>query len=158
MSMDIAIKMFIQTLKNNNSEKFKITHMSNSGMGYIRYGLSVQSNHKQPLKVRLKHNETTLAYTCAYTFHTFGKQSRRAGVPNPSGPRTGTGPRPVRNRAAQQEVSDRQVSEASFAAPHHSHCHLNHHAPPPPVHGKIVFHETGPLVPKRLGTADVGGT
>ena len=36
--------------------------------------------------------------------------------PQPPGP----GPWPVRNRAAQQEVSGRQVSEASCAAPHRS--------------------------------------
>ena len=39
------------------------------------------------------------------------------GSPIP-GSRTSTGPRPVRNRAAQQEVSGGWASEASSAAPH----------------------------------------
>ena len=45
------------------------------------------------------------------------------GSPTP-GPRTGSGLWPVRNRAAQQEVSSRQASEASsvfIATPHCSH-------------------------------------
>ena len=36
------------------------------------------------------------------------------------------GPRPVRNRTTQQEVSSRQASKASSATPHHSHYRLNH--------------------------------
>ena len=49
------------------------------------------------------------------------------GSPAP-GPRTGTAVRPVRNQAAQQEVSGRQASEASsvfIAAPHHLHYRLS---------------------------------
>ena len=41
------------------------------------------------------------------------------GSPTP-GPRTGISPQPVRNRAAQQEVSDGQASKASSTAPHRS--------------------------------------
>ena len=51
------------------------------------------------------------------------------GSPTP-GPRTATRPQPVRNLAAQQEGSGGQASEASSAAPHRSHYHLNH--PPCP--------------------------
>ena len=51
------------------------------------------------------------------------------GPPAP-GPRTALGPQPVRNRAAQQEVSGGRVSEASSAAPHRSHYCLNHHPAP----------------------------
>ena len=39
------------------------------------------------------------------------------GSPTP-GPQTGPGPRPVRNRATQQEVSGGRAREASSAAPH----------------------------------------
>ena len=52
--------------------------------------------------------------------------------------------------AAQQEVSGGRVSEASSAAPHHSHYRL-HHPPPTPVCGKIVFHETGSRCQKGWG-------
>ena len=65
------------------------------------------------------------------------------GSPTPS-----PGLQPVRNQATQQEVSGRQASEASFvytAAPHHSN-------PPPPIHGKIVFYETGPWCQKGWGS------
>ena len=72
------------------------------------------------------------------------------GSPTP-GPWTGTGPRPVRNRATQQEVSGRRASEASSDAPHHSHYHLSHLSPPRTVPGKIVFHETGPWCQKGWG-------
>ena len=48
------------------------------------------------------------------------------------GPWTGTGQWPVRNRAAQQEVSGRQASEGSSAAPQRSHYHLSRLPPPPP--------------------------
>ena len=41
------------------------------------------------------------------------------------------GPRPVRNRTAQQEVSGRPASEDSSAAPHRPHYRL-HHPPSPP--------------------------
>ena len=49
------------------------------------------------------------------------------GSPTP-GPLTGTGPQPVRSRAAQQEVSSGRASEASSvftAAPHCSHYRLS---------------------------------
>ena len=49
------------------------------------------------------------------------------GFPAPR-PRTDTGPWPVKNWAAQQEVSGRRTSEASsvfIAAPHHSHYPLS---------------------------------
>ena len=49
------------------------------------------------------------------------------GSPTPRPP-TGTGPWPVRNRAAQQEVSGRLASKASSvftATPHRSHCRLS---------------------------------
>ena len=58
---------------------------------------------------------------------------------------------PVKNRAAQQEVSGRGASEASSAAPHRSHYRLDHHPNPAPVRGKIVFHETGPWCQKGWG-------
>ena len=80
-------------------------------------------------------------------------------------------PRPVRNRAAQQEVSGEQVSEASSATPHRSPslalppepslALLPESSPSllalppepllalapepsPSIHGKIVFYKTGP--------------
>ena len=53
------------------------------------------------------------------------------GSPTP-GPWTGIGPGPIRNRAAQQEVSGGQASEASPAAPHRSHYLLNHSPRLPP--------------------------
>ena len=81
--------------------------------------------------------------------------SKRQGSPTP-GPRTVSGPQPVRNRAAQQEVSGGPASEASSAAPHCSPLltlppeppSLSH---PPPVHGKITFHETSPWCQKGWG-------
>ena len=63
----------------------------------------------------------------------------KPGLPNPR-----ARDQPVRNQAAQQEVSGGRQSEASSAAPHRSHYHLNHAPAPVPVHGKIIFHETGP--------------
>ena len=70
---------------------------------------------------------------------------------------------PARNQAAQQEVSGRQVSEASSAAPHRSHFHLNappdlphyclNHSPPLPSPQKNCLPRNRSLVPKRLGTA-----
>ena len=112
------------------------------------------------------------------------------GSPSP-GPQTSTSPWPVRNWAAQQEVSDRRVSKVSSlltAAPHRSHYRLSaascrhfgelhnyfiilqcnnnrnkvhnkcnalessrNHPPSPPVHGKIVFHKTGPWCQKGWG-------
>ena len=86
------------------------------------------------------------------------EDSLRQGSPTPR-LWTGTGLQPVRNQAAQQEVSGGQVSKASYAAPHCSHYHLNHHShyhlnqppTPNPVHGKIVFHETSPWCQKGWG-------
>ena len=54
----------------------------------------------------------------------------RQGSPTP-GLRTSTSLQPVGNPAAQQEVSGGQVREASSAAPHRSHYHLNIHPRPP---------------------------
>ena len=68
------------------------------------------------------------------------------------GPWTGTGPRPVRNRAAQQEVSGGQASEASFAAPHGSHYRLNygsHYCLNHPT--TPIFHETSSWCQKGWG-------
>ena len=48
-------------------------------------------------------------------------------------------PQPVRNRAAQQEVSGRLVREASSAAAHRSHSCLNHRPPPPRSEEKLSF-------------------
>ena len=70
------------------------------------------------------------------------------GSPIP-GPRTATGPWPVRSRAAQQEVSGGRVSKASSAAPRHSDYRLNY--TPTLIHGKIVFPETGPWCRKGWG-------
>ena len=58
------------------------------------------------------------------------------GSPPIPGPRISAGPRPVKNQAAQQEVSGGQVSEASSAARHRPHCsryRLNHIPPTPSV-------------------------
>ena len=71
------------------------------------------------------------------------------GSPTP-GPRTSSGPQPIRNGAAQQEVSGGRASEASRAAPHHSCYHLTLPLPPT-VRGKTVFHETGPWCQKGWG-------
>ena len=75
------------------------------------------------------------------------------GSPTP-GLQAGTGPRPVRNRAAQQEVSGGRASEASSAspiAPHLSHYCLNHSPPPHSWKNRLPWNWS--LVPKRLGTA-----
>ena len=77
------------------------------------------------------------------------------GSPTP-GPWTGMGPWPVWNRAAQQEVSGRQASEVSSAVPHRITAWTipfpcPRHPSPTPVHGKIVFHETGPWCQKGWG-------
>ena len=72
----------------------------------------------------------------------------RARVPNPW---TSTSPRPVRKRAAQQEVSSGWMNEASSAIPHCSHYRLNH--PPNPCPWKNCLPQNRSLVPKRLGTA-----
>ena len=75
----------------------------------------------------------------------------------------GTGPWPVRNRAAQQEVSSRQASEASSAALPITRITAwtiarittwtipSPSIPPPPIHGKTDFHETGPWCQKGWG-------
>ena len=82
------------------------------------------------------------------------QHSLRQGFPSP-----GTGPRPVRNRAAQQEVSGGQAKLHLLLSitPHHSRYRLNKPYPstthPTPVRGKIVFHETGPWCQKTSGTA-----
>ena len=73
------------------------------------------------------------------------------GSPTP-GPRTGTNPWPVRNRAAQQEVRGRQsfISRSPLLAL------LPEPSPPNSparIHGKIVFHETGPWCQKGWGAA-----
>ena len=73
------------------------------------------------------------------------------GSPTP-GPRTGTGLWPVRNRAAQQEVSGGRASEASSAAPHRSPSLTSPPEPfPPSSVEKLVFHETGPWCQKGWG-------
>ena len=74
----------------------------------------------------------------------------KQGCPTP-GPWTSTSWWPVRNEATQQEVKGGRASEASSAAPHHLHYHLNPPTHPPPVRGKIVFHETGPWCQKCWG-------
>ena len=61
-----------------------------------------------------------------------------AGVPNP-GPWTGTGPRPVRNQATEQQVSGGQVSEVSLALPPEPRL-----LSPPTSREKMIFHETSP--------------
>ena len=98
--------------------------------------------------------------------------------PQPPGRRpvrqTGTGLWPVRNRATQQEVSSGRARKLHLLlAPDCSHYHLNHRLhyrlnhcshyclkhcrhcshyclnhPPTSVHGRIVFHETGPWCQK----------
>ena len=80
-------------------------------------------------------------------------QSCRPGVPNPR-PWTGTGLRPVRNRAAQQEVSGGRVREASSAAPPIAGI-TTWTIPPTTSPWKNCLPWNQSLVPKRLGTADV---
>ena len=65
------------------------------------------------------------------------------------------GPRPVRNWAAQQEVSDRGASKALSAAPHHSPSLALLPEPSPyphPCPWKNCLPQNQSLVPKRLGT------
>ena len=76
--------------------------------------------------------------------------------PSP-GPWPGSSPCPVRNPAAQQEVSGGRVREASSAAPHRSPLLPS---PPEPSHQPTPRHlwknclpRNWSLVPKRLGTA-----
>ena len=86
-------------------------------------------------------------------FKMWSQRALRQRSPTP-GPRTSTGLWPVRNRAAQQEVSGGRASEASSAAPHRSHHRLNHSpAPPAPSPWKNCLPRNQSLVPKRLGTA-----
>ena len=79
---------------------------------------------------------------------TLRQNTLRQGSPTPR-PQTGTDPRPVRNRTAQQAVSGGRASEASSAT---THCSPSLALPPEPlphsVHGKTVFHETGPCCQK----------
>ena len=59
------------------------------------------------------------------------KSSSSSGVPKPQArDRYRSGPQPVRNGAAQQEVSSGGAREASSDTPHHSHYLLNN--PPAP--------------------------
>ena len=77
------------------------------------------------MKTNLKQNFTVSLLRCHLL----------QGSPTPR-PRTTTGLWPVRNPAAQQEVSRGRVSEASSAASmplHRSHSRLNHPRPPPPL-------------------------
>ena len=87
------------------------------------------------------------------------------GSPTP-GLWTSTGPWPVRNWAAQQEVSGRRANEASSAAPHGSPWLVlppepsiallpeQYHPHPAPVCGNTVFHETSPWCQKGWGPLD----
>ena len=86
------------------------------------------------------------------------------GSPTP-GLWTGISPLPVRNRAAQQEVSSRQASKASSTAPHRAPSLpiAPHRSPslalppepsPTPCPWKNCLPRNQSLVPKRLGTAD----
>ena len=80
------------------------------------------------------------------------------GSPTPW-PWTGTSLWPVRNQAAQQEVSGRRVSEASPAAPHRLHYCLSHHIhPPTPGLWKNCLPRNQSLVPKRLRTTALSHT
>ena len=62
---------------------------------------------------------------CTHVYKTSNTFILGQGSPTP-GPLTSSGPWPVRNRAAQQEVSGVRASEASSAAPHHSHYRLSY--------------------------------
>ena len=74
------------------------------------------------------------------------------GSPTP-GLQTGTGPRPVRNQAAQKDVSGGRASEASSAAPHRSHYCLNCPPAHPPAQPSMEKLSSTELVPgaKTLG-------
>ena len=69
---------------------------------------------------------------------------------------TGTGPQPVRNRAAQQEVSSGRVSEASSAAPHHSHYCLNQLSSRKPVPGTKEKVEASDCERLKNNVKDIG--
>ena len=71
--------------------------------------------------------------------------SVRQGSPTPW-PRTCSGPRPVRNRAQQQEVSGGRASEASSAASHRSHYRLNHIPPSPTPRSVERLSSTKPVL------------
>ena len=76
----------------------------------------------------------------SYTYTYFPQQwlsVHQCRAPQPLGPQTSMGPLPVRNRAAQQEVSGGQASGVSSAAPHRSHCRLSHSLPAPPPEEKL---------------------
>ena len=75
----------------------------------------------------------------------------KAGVPNPW---AASGPQPVRNQAAQQEVGSGRANQASSAAPHCSHYCLNHPSNPSGL-WKNCLPRSRSLVPKRLGTAEL---
>ena len=76
----------------------------------------------------------------------------RAGAPTPGQRRTGSGPWPVRNLAAQQEVSGERASEAYLPlplAPHRSPYRLTHPRPHPSVE---KLSSTKPVPgPKKVG-------
>ena len=99
--------------------------------------------------------------TCPFIIGTFlGNSSSLSlfiinqGSPIP-GLRTGTGPWPVRNRAAQQEVSGGRASKAAPAAPHRSPSLASPPEPSSPYTSpwKNCLARNQSLVPKRLGTA-----
>ena len=73
------------------------------------------------------------------------------GPPTP-GPWTSTGPQPVRNQAAQQEVSGGRASKQSFIC-HSPSLALPPEPSPPHLPWKNCLPRNRSLVPKRLGTA-----
>ena len=81
-----------------------------------------------------------------------GKDNLRQESPTPE-MQTSTGPWPVRNWVAQQEVSSGRASEASSAAPHCWHYHLNHPPPPTPHPPSVEKLSSTKLVP---GAKNVG--
>ena len=110
------------------------------GCKRIRQYLVTKQQQQHPLR------RATLVSTVFYCILEAVLFSPGAGVPVPWA-RTGTGPQPIRNGAAQQEVSGGQLSKASSATPNHLHCCLNHPSPTP-VCGKTVFHKTNPWCQK----------
>ena len=97
-------------------------------------------------------------------------QLQRPGLARPVGqgsPTPGTGLRPVRNQAAQLEVSGGLVSEASLAAPHRSpflHYLLNHRShycvnhPPHRSHYRLNHHLHPRSMEELSSTKPVPGT